>query len=45
MFFVLSGFIIPYSMARASYTVADFPRFVLKRVTRIDPPYLVAIAL
>jgi peptidoglycan/LPS O-acetylase OafA/YrhL len=44
IFFVLSGFIIPYSMARASYTIADFPRFALKRITRIDPPYLVTIA-
>jgi peptidoglycan/LPS O-acetylase OafA/YrhL len=45
MFFVLSGFIVPYSMARAGYRVLDFPRFVLKRITRIDPPYLVTIAL
>ncbi len=45
IFFVLSGFIIPFSMARAGYTLADFSRFVLKRVTRIDPPYLVTIAL
>ncbi|MEO6725174.1 MAG: acyltransferase family protein [Blastocatellia bacterium] len=45
MFFVISGFIIPFSMRRAGYSIGDFPRFILKRIVRLDPPYLVAIVL
>jgi peptidoglycan/LPS O-acetylase OafA/YrhL len=41
---VISGFIIPYSMFRGGYV---FPRhfgtFVLKRVIRLDPPYIAMI--
>ncbi len=46
VFFVVSGFIIPYSMHRGGYRFPrDAGRFVLKRVLRLDPPYLAAIAL
>jgi peptidoglycan/LPS O-acetylase OafA/YrhL len=45
VFFVLSGFVIPYSMSVAGYTVRDYPRFLLKRVLRVEPPYLVAVLL
>ncbi|HEV2763880.1 MAG TPA: acyltransferase [Pyrinomonadaceae bacterium] len=45
VFFVISGFIIPYSLYRGGYRLPDFPVFVLKRVIRLDPPYLVTIAL
>jgi len=44
-FFVISGFIIPYAMQRACYHLSDFGRFALKRITRVDPPYLVNIVL
>jgi peptidoglycan/LPS O-acetylase OafA/YrhL len=43
IFFVISGFIIPYSLHRAGYRVADFGRFLLKRMARLDPPYFAAI--
>lgn len=43
MFFVLSGFIVPYAMHRADYTFPrDYPFFLARRLVRLDPPYLVA---
>ena len=43
VFFVISGFIIPYSLFNAGYR---FPRhagrFILKRIVRLDPPYIAA---
>ncbi|MGZ4834255.1 MAG: acyltransferase family protein [Terriglobales bacterium] len=45
MFFVISGFIIPYSLYRAGYQGSDFSRFLLKRITRLDPPYIADILL
>jgi peptidoglycan/LPS O-acetylase OafA/YrhL len=44
-FFVISGFIIPYAMQRSGYTIADVGRFLAKRLVRLEPPYLVAVAL
>jgi len=44
-FFVISGFVIPYSMLRAGYELKDFFRFLLKRVVRIEPPYLLIVVL
>lgn len=43
IFFVISGFIIPYSMARSRYEWRNYPYFILKRWVRIDPPYLLSI--
>ena len=43
IFFVISGFIVPYSMVRAGYVIAAWPRFMLKRLVRLEPPYLVSI--
>jgi peptidoglycan/LPS O-acetylase OafA/YrhL len=45
VFFVISGFVIPYSLHRAGYRLRSYPTFILKRVIRLDPPYLVTIAL
>jgi peptidoglycan/LPS O-acetylase OafA/YrhL len=45
IFFVISGFILPYALQRAGYRPADFLRFVWKRILRLDPPYVVCIAL
>lgn len=46
VFFVVSGFVIPYSMYKSVYV---FPRdagmFVLRRLVRLDPPYFVCSAL
>ena len=39
-FFVISGFVVPYSIARTfpNYTIRDLPNFVLRRATRLEPP-------
>lgn len=44
-FFVISGFVIPYSMQLSGYQAGDFRPFFLKRMIRIYPPYLVCIGL
>jgi len=43
IFFVISGFIIPLSLHRAGYRLRDYGAFVLKRMLRLDPPYVVAL--
>jgi peptidoglycan/LPS O-acetylase OafA/YrhL len=45
MFFVISGFIIPYSLHKAGYRSSDFGRFLVKRIARLDPPYFADILL
>lgn len=45
IFFVISGFIIPYALHRSGFRWSDYPRFLFKRVVRLDPPYLAAIAV
>jgi peptidoglycan/LPS O-acetylase OafA/YrhL len=37
IFFVISGFVIPYSIAGRSYSVTDFPRFICRRLVRLEP--------
>ncbi|MDB6171236.1 MAG: putative acyltransferase [Chthoniobacteraceae bacterium] len=43
MFFVMSGFIIPFALHRSRYSLSDYGIFLLKRVVRLDPPYLITI--
>lgn len=45
IFFVISGFIIPYSLWNSNYETKDFFRYLFKRALRIDPPYLVVILI
>lgn len=47
VFFVISGFVIPYALAASGYKVTpgQYGRFILKRLIRLDPPYIAAIAL
>ena len=47
VFFVISGFIIPYSIATqfGAYSISNFPRFVARRILRLEPPYLVSVVL
>jgi peptidoglycan/LPS O-acetylase OafA/YrhL len=45
VFFVISGFVIPYSLHRAGYKLGSYPTFIVKRLARLDPPYLVTILL
>ena len=44
-FFVLSGFIIPYSMIKGGYKLRLFFHFLLKRCLRIEPPYILSVIL
>ncbi|MHA4808312.1 acyltransferase family protein [Flavitalea flava] len=44
-FFVISGFVIPYSMMKAGYQPGNFLQFLKKRIIRIEPPYLCMVAL
>ncbi len=45
-FFVISGFVIPYSMLRAGYRgLSDAGTFILKRLIRLEPPYLISLLL
>lgn len=45
VFFVISGFILPYSMYRRGYASRNLGTFVAKRIVRLDPPYLVNIVM
>lgn len=46
-FFVISGFVIPYFLMNGvdGYTIRHFPRFMGKRLLRLEPTYLVSIVL
>lgn len=45
VFFVISGYIIPYSLVRGGYHLADFGRFWLKRILRLQPALICALGL
>lgn len=45
VFFVISGFIIPYSLHRGRYEIRYYLTFLLKRIVRLDPPYIVTIII
>src|SRR5258708_18006791 len=45
VFFVISGFVIPLSLFGRDYSLRQFPQFLLRRMVRLEPPYLASIAL
>ncbi len=45
IFFVISGFIIPFSLFKSEYSVKKFPSFLLRRIIRIEIPYLISIMM
>ena len=46
VFFVISGFIMPYSLARSGYRFPqDYWKFLLKRIIRLHPPYLLTVII
>jgi len=45
IFFVISGFVIPLSFENGKYQLRDYLRFIYKRLIRLHPAYLAAIAL
>ena len=42
MFFVISGFIIPYSMLRSGYRIKNIKGFLIGRLVRLYPAYIIA---
>ncbi|WP_291720922.1 acyltransferase family protein [Bernardetia sp.] len=45
LFFVISGFVIPYSMYNKGFKLHNYGKFIIKRLARLEPPYIVAIFL
>ncbi len=45
VFFVISGFVIPLSLFKSKYNLSFYGKFLLKRLARLHPPYLVALGL
>ncbi len=45
VFFVISGFVIAYSVRNADLSLGFVGRFALRRSIRLDPPYWLAIAV
>ncbi|MFT4611415.1 MAG: peptidoglycan/LPS O-acetylase OafA/YrhL [Glaciecola sp.] len=45
LFFIISGVVITLSMVRSNYRINLFTNYLLRRLIRIQPPYLVAIIL
>jgi peptidoglycan/LPS O-acetylase OafA/YrhL len=45
IFFVISEFVIPLSLFGKGYTLRNFPNFMLRRLIRLEPPYLISIIL
>jgi peptidoglycan/LPS O-acetylase OafA/YrhL len=43
VFFIISGFIILYSLSNHNYKTKDYFRFILKRLIRLEPPYLISL--
>jgi peptidoglycan/LPS O-acetylase OafA/YrhL len=45
IFFVISGFVIPYVMLRGGYRWPDAPRFLARRFLRVAPPAFILLLL
>lgn len=45
MFYIISGFIISFSLYKSQYTISNYFRYLSKRFIRIFPPYLTTIVL
>ena len=45
VFFVISGFVLPYAMWVGQYRLRNYGIFLLKRILRLEPPYLFALVL
>lgn len=45
VFFVISGFVIPYALAHSKYNLRNFWRFLAKRMTRLHPPFVASMCL
>lgn len=45
IFFIVSGFVVPWSLYIVGYRWRDAHRYLARRIVRLDPPYFATIAL
>lgn len=45
LFFVISGFIIPFSMYNSNFRFKNLFKFTLKRLLRLEPPYITSLII
>lgn len=45
IFFIISGFVVPYSMLSNNYQITDLGRFLIRRSARVEIPYIASIIL
>jgi exopolysaccharide production protein ExoZ len=45
LFYIISGFVIYYSLTSTSFGIQNYPKYLLKRFARIFPPFLGTLAL
>ncbi len=45
VFFVISGFVIPYSMYQSRYELMHAAKFITKRLIRLHPPFVLSMML
>jgi peptidoglycan/LPS O-acetylase OafA/YrhL len=45
LFFIVSGFVIPFALFTANFVWRAFPSFMAKRLVRLEPPYVISIVL
>lgn len=45
IFFCISGFVLLFALVKSNYSVADFGNFFLRRIVRIEPPYVIAVLI
>lgn len=45
LFFVISGIVLPLSMLKNEYQLNNWSTFLLKRLIRLEPPYLISLVL
>ncbi|HXB41750.1 MAG TPA: acyltransferase [Bacteroidia bacterium] len=45
LFFIISGMVIPWALYKNGYQIKNIFRFLVKRLIRLEPPYLFSIVL
>jgi peptidoglycan/LPS O-acetylase OafA/YrhL len=45
LFFVISGLVIPWSLYHSNYQIKNFFKFFIKRLARLEPPYIVSVLI
>ena len=45
LFFIISGLVIPWSLYHSNYKIKYFFKYFLKRLIRLEPPYIISIII